>query len=322
MYFSIYHYLKLIMKCNFKFHGVLAMCFAITFGAYAQKPPLNHDVYDGWQSLGSATISKDGKVVYYVVSPQEGDGVLTIMDVVKNSTIGQVPRATSVQFSPAGKHLAMIIKPKHAETRQARIEKKRGDDMPKDTLGIFSLASGNVVKVPAAKGYKLPEKQGNYIVYLADQEVKEEAKPAAETTAASEEARPARGGARPGAGAPQGGNGAANARKKTETMLFVYHFENGVDTAFNRVDSYFISNNGEDLFFVRKPADKDTVGADAGIVHYHIPSKSGKLISSGKGSYKQLSFSDDESQLIFLAYKGSDKVQNKIHQVYHYKIGR
>lgn len=303
------------MKSIFRFHGLVAVCVAISFGAYAQKPPLNHDVYDGWQSLGSSSISKDGKVVYYLVNPQQGDGNLTILDVVKNSTLGSVPRATNVQFSPSQKHLAMIIKPKYAETRQARIEKKRGDDMPKDTLGIFSLATGNLVKIPMAKGFKLPEEKGNYFVYLADQEVKEEAKPTTtETTpAASEETRPAR---------PAGGRPGAAARKKLETLLYIYNFDNGVDTTFSRVDSYFISKNGEDLYFVRKPAEKDSVGADAGIFHYHIPTKTGKQISSGKGTYKSLSFSEDENQLIFLAYKGSDKVQNKIHDLYYYKKGQ
>ncbi len=317
------------MKKNSRFQWLLVLCCMISTSAFAQKPPLNHDVYDSWQSVGSANISKDGKVVYFVVSPQEGDAVLTIRDVQKNNLIGTVDRAASVQTSPSGRHLTMLIKPLFSETRQARIDKKRGDDMPKDTLGIFSLTNSNLVKIPAVKSYKLPEEKGNYVVYLADREVAEEPKPADSLASGQEaEARPAGETqaveeARPGRGArPEGGRAGAANRKKTETLLFLYHLENGIDTTFDRVDTYFISKNGEDLFYVRKAADKDSIGLDAGVFYYHIPSKSGKQISSGKGSYKQLTFDEDGEKVIFLAYKGSDKEQNKVHELYYYASGQ
>jgi len=268
----------------------MVLCCTFSIGVFAQKPPLSHEVYDDWQSVGSGTISKDGKIVYYMVSPQQGDGILTIQDVEKNRQIGTVERAASIQFSPSGKYLTMLIKPKFSETRQARIDKKRGDDMPKDSLGIFSLSTSNIIKIPAVKSYRLPEEKGDYLLYMADQEVAEEAKPAEPSTAVettNQEVQPQRG------GRPEGGRSPAASRKKTETILFVYHLESGVDTTFDRVDTYFISKNGEDLVYVRKPADKDSVGLDAGVFHYHIPSKSGKHISSGKGTYKQLAFSDD-----------------------------
>ncbi|HLW50715.1 MAG TPA: hypothetical protein VKZ78_07055, partial [Sphingobacteriaceae bacterium] len=295
------------MKSRITSRWLIVLFCTFTFGAMAQKPPLNHDVYDDWQSIGSATISKDGKIVYFVVSPQLGDGVLNIHDVQNNRQIGTVERAASIQFSPSGNFLTMLIKPKYSETRQARIDKKRGDDMPKDSLGIFSLGSGNLVKIPAVKSYNLPEENGDYVLYLADQEVAEEAKEADDTSVSE----------RPEDGRGQGAN-----RKKTETLLFLYHLDNGVDTTFDRVDNYFISKDGDDLFYVRKPADKDSVGLDAGVFHYHIPSRSGKQISSGKGSYKQFAFSEDGNQMIFLAYKGSDKEQNKVHELYFYRLGQ
>ena len=54
-------------------------CFFTAITAYSQsKPPLDHTVYDGWQSISEKKISNDGKWIVYGVSPQEGDGSLVV----------------------------------------------------------------------------------------------------------------------------------------------------------------------------------------------------------------------------------------------------
>lgn len=283
---------------------VLASLCSLTL--WAQKPPLNHDVYDGWESLGGANISKDAKYLYFIVSPQEGDAVLHITDAQRHHTLGTVDRAASIDFSPSGQYLTMLIKPLFSETRQARIEKKRGDDMPKDSLGIFSLRDQNLIKIPAVKSYKLPEEKGDYFAYLAEEELVQEEKETLDSTANT--ARSGR------------GNGSGSARKKTENRLFLYRLGQGVDTSFNRVDSYFFSKDGNDLFFVRTAADKDSVGADAGIYHFHIPTKTAKHISTGKGTYKGLTFDEAGKRIAFLAYKGADDALNKVHDLFIYDL--
>lgn len=282
---------------------ILASFCSLTL--WAQKPPLNHDVYDGWESVGGANISKDGKYLYFLVSPQEGDAVLHINDAQRYHTLGTVDRAASIDFSPSGQYLTMLIKPLFSETRQARIEKKRGDDLPKDSLGIFSLKDQSLIKIPAVKSYKLPEEKGGYFAYLAEQELAQEESKTDTTATSSRAGR---------------GNGSASARKKTETRLFLYRLGQGIDTSFNRVDSYFFTPDGNDLFFVRSAADKDSVGADAGIYHYHIPTKMAKHISGGKGSYKGLTLDESGQRLAFLAYKGDQDALNKVHELFLYDL--
>ena len=46
--------------------------------SFAQKKPLDHTVYDSWQSIGERMISNDGKWVVYTVNVQEGDNELVI----------------------------------------------------------------------------------------------------------------------------------------------------------------------------------------------------------------------------------------------------
>jgi hypothetical protein len=45
---------------------------------WSQKKPLDHTVYDGWQSLGERKINNDGTWIAYTVEPQEGDGKLVL----------------------------------------------------------------------------------------------------------------------------------------------------------------------------------------------------------------------------------------------------
>ena len=60
-------------------HLLVAVLLVLPMGAadaLAQKKPLDHDVYDSWQSVSGVRRSDDGKVLVWNVNPQEGDGTL------------------------------------------------------------------------------------------------------------------------------------------------------------------------------------------------------------------------------------------------------
>ena len=44
--------------------------------ASAQKKPLDHDVYDSWESVSSLKLTDDGRIVAYQIRPQQGDSRL------------------------------------------------------------------------------------------------------------------------------------------------------------------------------------------------------------------------------------------------------
>ena len=97
-----------------------------TLALQAQKPALDHSVYDDWKSLSRASVPWDGAWMYYTVSPQQGDGVLT----VRNALDGRewtCPRATDFKISADGTKAVYKIKPAYQQTRQARIKKKKPD---------------------------------------------------------------------------------------------------------------------------------------------------------------------------------------------------
>jgi hypothetical protein len=56
----------------------LALLFAVEIAFAQQKRSLTHADYDGWESLSSEQITKDGRYVGYQISPQDGDARLEI----------------------------------------------------------------------------------------------------------------------------------------------------------------------------------------------------------------------------------------------------
>ena len=91
----------------------------------AQKKPLDHSVYDGWQSVGERMISHDGKWVVYTVTPQEGDANLYIQSTQNAQTQKQISRGYNAVITEDSRYVVFRIKPFYKDTRDARIKKKK-----------------------------------------------------------------------------------------------------------------------------------------------------------------------------------------------------
>src|SRR6187549_2923052 len=130
----------------------------------AQKKPLDHTVYDSWQSIGERMISNDGKWIVYTINVQEGDNELVIQssDAKYKKT---VPRGYSAVISEDSRFAIFKIKPYYKDTREARIKKKKPDDMPKDSFAVVELGKDSVYKVPKVKTFKTPEKGFGWAAY-------------------------------------------------------------------------------------------------------------------------------------------------------------
>ncbi|HSF45065.1 MAG TPA: hypothetical protein VLA58_03615, partial [Chitinophagaceae bacterium] len=152
---------------------------------FAQKKPLDHSVYDQWESIGERKISNNGKWVAYLRSVQEGDDELFVENVEGNNKI-RVPRGYNVEFTRDSRFAVMLVKPFFAETREARIKKKKVEDMPKDTLVIITLETGSVEKHGGVRSYKLPEGAPGPIAYLLHKTVDTSRKQAADVDEGSE----------------------------------------------------------------------------------------------------------------------------------------
>ena len=130
----------------------------------AQKKPLDHSVYDSWQHIGERMISNDGKWVVYTIDPQQGDNELVIQssDAKYKKT---VPRGYMALITEDSRYLIFKIKPFYKDIREAKIKKKKADDMPKDSIAIIELGKEEIWKKEMVKTYKTPQKSFGWLAY-------------------------------------------------------------------------------------------------------------------------------------------------------------
>lgn len=268
------------------------------FTTSAQKKPLDHHVYDSWQSMGSSGISTDGNFIFYTVTPQEGDAQLFITT-PQHQRVGMIDRGAGANFSPDQQFLIAVVKPLFTETREARIKKKKPDEMPKDSLAIFALETTELVKIPKVKSYKIPEEAGEYLAYVSEGLPLSNDSP--ETDTAHTEGSP---------------------HKKPLSILHIRHLASGEETTFERVETYHFSKGGNALVFVRDAAEKDSIGTDAGLYYYDLLTHESRPISRGKGVYKNIAFDESASQLAFTADKSPEKSLRKAFKLYYYTTDR
>lgn len=149
---------------------ILILCYLTILSA--QKPPLDHTVYDKWKSLSSPVISADGNWVSYIINPQQGDGWLYIYNVT-TAMCDSVARGNKPVFSPAGKYVVYMIAPLYGETREAKKKKLKEDKMPKDDLEIRLLTESKSIFVERVKSFAVPEENSFWMAYLMEKKIEE-----------------------------------------------------------------------------------------------------------------------------------------------------
>ena len=275
-------------------YSLLLLSLSLVSGIYAQKKPLDHSVYDNWKSISRAEISKSGNLIHYTISPQEGDGLTEVKN-NKNQLLLSIPRGTDLRLTENEQFLISTIKPYFKETREARIKKKKGDDLPKDTLLVYNLAKNTANRYPNFKSYHINRTGNNYIAIAS--EVVIPAKVAEKDTVTAK--------------------AVATKKEKPTPVVHLLHLPTGDTTNFIKAENFQITNNERYFLFTKKGADKDTLN-EAGLYLYEIATKKLKKISSGKGNYKNFTFDDDNNQLTFLADKSPEKAQLRNFKLYYY----
>src|SRR6185503_21327554 len=116
----------------------------------AQKKPLDHSVYDGWQNINERYISNDGRWAVYTITPQEGDATLVIQ-ATDHSYKKEIPRGYAATITEDSRFVICKIRPLFKATRDARIKKKKPEDMPKDSLAIVEAGKDSIIKIARIK---------------------------------------------------------------------------------------------------------------------------------------------------------------------------
>jgi dipeptidyl aminopeptidase/acylaminoacyl peptidase len=314
----------------------------------AQKKPLEHSVYDGWKSAGERQITNDGKYVVYAVNPQEGDGLLVVRG-LDNNFSKEIPRGYLARFSEDSRFLVFKIRPYFKDTRDARIKKKRPDDMPKDSLGILELGKDSITKIPRVKSFKTPEKgDGLWMAYHLEKALPEPPKPRAQLDSATQlnnlnrmadslarivdsirnkanEAKlkglsvlapPKReGGARAGARP-------ADDPIEEGTELVLRNLATGEEKRYKLVSEYYFSKNGNTLLVETTRKQNDSL-TQASLVWVNTADGKEQTIFKKFNDARNFAFDENGQQLAFVAERDSvAKALTKFYKLYYFKTGR
>jgi dipeptidyl aminopeptidase/acylaminoacyl peptidase len=279
----------------------IPFCFLAAFAAHAQKKPLDHTVYDSWQSVSSPYISKSGKFVLFQVVPQEGDNQL-FLKTKENKELIQIPRGYNGKLTDTENHLLSLVKAPFAVTREAKIKKKKAEELPKDSLAIYNLTTSSLVKFAQVKSYKIADQNNNFVSFLFDKEINEKSDSKTATDAPSAKK-------------------SSDKKKKTVATLALYDLNSGDSVQFSSVDQYEWNKNGSKIVFSKKTESKDSLSKDSGVYLYEIATKKLKKISNGKGNYKNFKFDESGNQLAYLGDLSNEKALLKNYNLYYYTNG-
>ncbi|THD69287.1 S9 family peptidase [Robertkochia marina] len=139
---------------------------------HAQKKVLDHEDLERWNSIENSTLSPDGSHVAYSLFKGEKDHYLHLKD-ASGKEVFTYDRASNGRFSYDSKSLVFRITAWKDSVMDMKRRKVKKGDLPKDTLGIYHLGSGNLEKIPNIKSWNLPQEWSGYLAYQYE-EVKEE----------------------------------------------------------------------------------------------------------------------------------------------------
>jgi dipeptidyl aminopeptidase/acylaminoacyl peptidase len=257
----------------------LFIAIAVTAAPAAQsKRPLTHEDFDGWRTIYTPTLTRDGRYLAYSFMPQDGDGELVVRDLrtgqehrepagalpppviqtAEETNPDEPPPVRSIRILASGDSRFVVATTfaAKAATEQARREKKRPEEMPKGELLIISLADNKVTRLPAVKSIQMPSRGGAILAYLKE-------------------------------GPPKNEHG---------TDLVLRDLAQGTERTFANVQEYSVTKDGLSLVYtVASPKPEEN-----GVYAYRPGSPMTPVaVLSGKGKHTRLTWNRAENELLF-----------------------
>lgn len=319
---------------------LILILFSVSVFSVAQKKPLDHSVYDGWQSIDEKKISNDGKWIIYTVDPQEGDNELLILSTDKKY-LKKIPRAYNASFSEDNRFVIFKIKPFYKDIRTAKIKKKKPDDFPKDSLGIIELGKDSIWKTARVKNYKTAGENYKWIAYLVEKKqsgaiqrpadskktadslsriidslemvinelsAKKKRNKDDELINAIEEVD------RPDAGDDDNNDASSNIL----TDLVLRNMETGKEITFLNVTEFLFNKEGNKLL-IEKGKNKNILPC---VLLYDFRKGFADTLSKGGNDFKRFAMTDDGLQVAYMAERDTgQRTFPKLYKIWYYKEG-
>jgi dipeptidyl aminopeptidase/acylaminoacyl peptidase len=283
----------------------------VSLGQTVSKKPLDHSVYDGWKRVAGESISNNGKWIVYTSELQEGDGLLMIYDV--DSRAGEViQRGAGAKITRNSDVVVFSIKPVSAEVKKLKIAKKKDDDLPKDSLGIYVLATKKLTKIARVKSFKLPEKGSGWLAYQLEKEPADTSKKGKRATEKK-------------ADATDPADDETTKKDEKGTTVVLRNLLTEKEYTFPFGSEYAFSKNGK-RFIVSATGNDSTVKAGVLTVNTALlqsdPTVVADTLLSGKGKYKGVVCDEEGTQAAFVADRDTSKSKQRYYSLYYWSEGK
>jgi dipeptidyl aminopeptidase/acylaminoacyl peptidase len=259
------------------------------------KKTLSHTDYDGWKEIPYKALTPEGNYAAIVINPQDGDGKIFFHN-LRTGTRDSAERADMVNNSWDSRISVFKIKPQQKVVKELRRQKKKKEDMPRDSLGIYTFASRAIEKIPDVRSFKMPEKAGGWLAYQTEPPREEKGKTAA--------------------------NGKKKAKKYSDEngyRLVLRNLDTRKEKVFDFVKDYSFARNGQGLLYV---TTGDSV-QQAGVYWYDLAGEMPRQLYAGRPKYKYrgLSIAEEGNQAAFLVDPDTTKALVRHYQLFHWKAG-
>ncbi len=276
---------------------------------------LQHEDTYAWNAIDDGTISPDGSWVAYVLSPFEGEPTLVVVRADGSGAELRL-RGDDPVFTGDSRYVAFSIPPLESVVDSLKLEGKKEDDLPKDSLGVVALdrvtgagAAGAeaavVFRAGDVKSFAVPEKGGAWLAFLTEPPEEEsdegEGEPGeGEPPEAPAEPAPAEPEPEPVTPAEPESEQEEEADEEEEkepgTPLFVRDLSGGTDHRFEHAVAYAWSERGNAFAYAASTEEGD----GDGVIVLDPATGQRHEAASGEGHYRGLAFDEAGERLAFL----------------------
>jgi dipeptidyl aminopeptidase/acylaminoacyl peptidase len=314
---------------------LLAFSFLLVSSVFATAPaprPLTQQDFDGWRTITSQVLARDGSWLGHAFMPYEGDGEIILRELASGREhrvpVGNLPpppttadeenpertaprREVSLAFTSDARFAVATVFPDRADTLAAQRAKKKPAELPKEGLVIVELATGRATRLPGVKNFQVPAKGGSWLAYLKEAAPEkpadpEKTPPASRTPAAAEKAAPAPAPAK------------KDKERKFGTDLVLRDLAAGTERVFASVLEYSFARDGRTLVLAVSAKDETangvfavTPGDAAGVT----------ALARGPGRYQKLAWDRRQTQLAFVTDRAEPDAKVPRFALHHWLRG-
>ena len=297
----------------------LSVLLILSPSVFAEKKPLDHDVYEVWNRMRASDISNSGQWAFLSVGADEKDTELRIVSLTDDRAYA-IPRGESAQFTQDARYVVTLIKAFKDSVKQAKRDKKKPEESPKDSLGVVALDTGDLFKAARVKSFKLPKEGSGWVAYLLEKEVakKDSTKAKKEKSSESKAKEEQKIEKKEEVKKEEQKDEKKKKRKKAEgTTLVLRNLRTGAETRYAHVVSYAFTENGAHLVFAA--ASKDST-AD-GVYAIRTGTGDSTAVLRGAGDYKKITCDESNTHLAFIANRDSFAAEQREYVLYSWRVG-